>query len=282
MSLNNLKNIKKIILSDSVNGKWKEKILSEDKGIELAKTDYTESLQAFKNNQIIYRGEQNLENRNIYEINPELRKSRGTLSNNIYTILFSEILPSWSKYPKRNHCIIGSTSENSTFMYGETFIVLPKDGSKLAIAPYHDFWNSFTDSPYIYIQRLNKFSKDINIIFSYICNENYDYIDKDVILYWFNEVAPKFFKDKSNIDKLLFDIRDKIYFPDMLQMFLENNDNLIKFFDNILNPNNNGFEIIPISDYKIKNKEYAGKPREIWFDNTCLIISKNYANYLFR
>jgi hypothetical protein len=282
MSLNNLKNIKKILLSDAVNDNWSENIISNEQFEKLINTDYSNSYQnIIKYNKCIYRGDKNLREDKIYQISPSLRKSRDGISDNIYTTLFSEILPSWSKYPKRNHCIIGITENNRIGQYGKRFIILPKNGTELGICLNNDMWDSFN------IQKLDENIGNNNIrnfcnsllnIFSYITKKKYNYIDKDVILYWFNEVAPEFFKYPSNIKKIKkYPMFDTYSYAKIISIIIENCNNLIEYYDKSLNAKDNGFELIDISEYK--NIEGI---KEVWFDNTCLILSLELAKNIFK
>lgn len=54
--------------------------------------------------------------------------------NNAYTFLVSELLPSWNGFPKRDHSIIFSSSEDATALYGKNiYTVLPFDGAKIVV-----------------------------------------------------------------------------------------------------------------------------------------------------
>ena len=100
---------------------------------------------------------------------PEFRKSLG--STNVHTVLMSEILPSWKKYPKRNHCFIGSTDINSsdTYIEGEGnyngekrnfYVILPKNNTKIALCYRDDLWNSFEFmSELLAVNTLEKFDE---------------------------------------------------------------------------------------------------------------------------
>ena len=61
---------------------------------------------------------------------------------NYYTILINN-LPAWKDYPKR--AIVGSTGFNKAMFYGNNlYIMLPFDGSKIAICPSMDIFGSFS------------------------------------------------------------------------------------------------------------------------------------------
>lgn len=66
--------------------------------------------------------------------------------NNLYTRLFSGILPSWKNYPPRNNCFIGSSSTGKALVYARwamrveewednLYVLLPKNGANICICP---------------------------------------------------------------------------------------------------------------------------------------------------
>ena len=64
--------------------------------------------------------------------------------------------------------------------------------------------------------------------------------------------------------------------------YLERQDkiDLIEFFDDILNPIANNFEVKSVSDYDIVSKigDYpAENGREVWTDSPCLFAKLNYS-----
>lgn len=69
------------------------------------------------------------------------RKSANTF--NYYTLLIDHILPQWSNFPKRSKSFICSNDYYGADGYGTTYIILPKNGSKIAVCPSNDIWTGF-------------------------------------------------------------------------------------------------------------------------------------------
>ena len=65
----------------------------------------------------------------LYLIGNTIRKSKNTL--NYYTILFSEVLSSWNKMPRRDKGLICSTYLSKAERYGKVFVVVPFDSTPI-------------------------------------------------------------------------------------------------------------------------------------------------------
>ena len=70
------------------------------------------------------------------------RKSANT--SNYYTVLFSDILPSWKKFPRRDESWICTTSFNEAVGYGKVYGVFPLGDPLLGICPKQDMWIKHT------------------------------------------------------------------------------------------------------------------------------------------
>lgn len=81
------------------------------------------------------------------------RKSVNTY--NWYTMLIDELMPEWSKYPKRSKSIIARVVPIRSFKDGYTpelsdeFIVMPYDKCELGMCPQSDIWISFKGADYV-------------------------------------------------------------------------------------------------------------------------------------
>lgn len=60
-----------------------------------------------------------------------------------YCSLYQQYGSQWSRFPRRGNSIIATTSKVYSSQYGETYNIIPKDGTVLAICPDIDWWNSF-------------------------------------------------------------------------------------------------------------------------------------------
>ena len=65
----------------------------------------------------------------LYLIGKTKRKSIDI--SNHYTVLFSEILSSWSKLPRRDKGLICSTNANWSSRFGKVFGVIPFDSTPI-------------------------------------------------------------------------------------------------------------------------------------------------------
>jgi hypothetical protein len=268
---NNLRNIKKILLSSSENG-WNSKRIDYSTLKELLLTDYYEAYRLAMDNIVIYRGDKSFYEKDIYYINPGIRKSQNS-KYNLYTTLFSEILPSWSKYPKRNHSVICTTlpATASDYGHGVAFLILPKNGTELGICPAPDIWGSFKQSSIEVLSWFEKMYYKLLRICGYSDTSN-GFKDIKEILNSFEFLKNHEITEEESsifINDISFTDSDVILATDLVR----NNKNLLEFFDKILlNPNQNNFKLI-----KLKDLESHYKENEIWFDNEYLAIE--YYNF---
>jgi hypothetical protein len=273
-----LNKLKKLILADVINKKWDQKEVSLD---ELNNESYSDILKAYiKNtNSYIYRGDKNLDNTKCYEITPGLRKSAKGVSN-IYTTLFSEILPSWSKYPKRNHCIIGVIGDSETAkVYGKRFILIPKNGTSIGICYKSDIWGSFENLREF--GDLKNLDNILQIIFNYVKFKisgtdvkMEEYYNKNKLLKDI-EILLKFLDNRDNRNHFEVEVYPYVkkicsvgHIDQIVYFILDNRNNLLKAFDELLNPDINKFSLINTNNF---HNSYSIE-REVWFDNTCLCI----------
>jgi hypothetical protein len=66
------------------------------------------------------------------------RVSRNT--SNTYTLIIDNS-PAWKEYPKRSKSIICTTDYDVAADYGNPYLVLPYDGSKIGVCPTSDIWD---------------------------------------------------------------------------------------------------------------------------------------------
>lgn len=156
----------------------------------------------------IYRGDSNLINAAYvsYSKNRSERKSANT--TNEYTYLFSEILDSWKKYPKRNKSIICSTSEKYAADYGNVYYVIPFDKTSIGICPQSDLWTSFkkgldkifNNTTYISLNNLNMYLRTI----FYFDDNNSEIKNKKILNTTLKDLIDDAIKSKrfSNIERI--------------------------------------------------------------------------------
>lgn len=197
------KNIDKILLSAAMSENTKNRYQyfngydAEDVLEHFFTKDFSEAYQAYKQGKIIYRGDRSLEGNTIIGVTPGIRVSQNT--SNIYTSLFSGILPSWDEYPKRNSCAVCTNNEDKASRYAghDIFVIFPKNGTKIGICPTKDIWMSFNVLLKHYqIENLDTFNKMIIGYAEYVLNNP----ELDIIA-MFNTV------DTDEIEEVFFDIQ---------------------------------------------------------------------------
>jgi hypothetical protein len=223
--------------------------------------DFSTAVNLYNANIRFYRGIETREEAFIQHP----RHRRSISKSNIHTILLSEILPSWSKYPKRNNSIIFSASPETAKQYvpdenSGLYAVFPEEGAQLGISPTSDIGNAFG----ITIPDMNEILGEIYKLFFRadlekdgnlleFLNKLQDY-DRDRIL-----------QNKDTILKVITKPEDAARF---ITGIVEA-ENIIGFLDDYMHPVKNGFRLNKIYDDLsfLINTDY-----EIWTEESCLMI----------
>ena len=243
----------------------------------LMKTDYSEAAKSAKKGICIYRGQRDGYINSPFISTPNYRISQNA-NYNIYTRLLSDILPSWKEYPKRNHSFICTNNINRADDYGNIYIVLPKNGTKLGICPEEDIWDSFQTLPYT----LNDFNIELSAFLLWILNtDNSDntYNKINMAKLFENGTTDEIENLFYNADKKMINFLSandyEIYYPEMVhndlaEKILSNyKDELITgTLNDMLNPETNHFNLIDIKNYS----SFFADNNEIWFDNEAIFI----------
>jgi hypothetical protein len=130
--------------------------LTKDELTELLRTDYSSAYKKFLENKIMFRGVNDSTKNLVGQyglLKPGFRISQYARYN-LYTRLFSDILPSWKGYPPRNRSFICSTSTSYAAQFASSesggpptmanvYAVLPKNGAVIGVCPDVDLWWSF-------------------------------------------------------------------------------------------------------------------------------------------
>lgn len=138
--------------------------LKEEHFYELLKTDFSEAHQAAMNGKFIFKGMYLTDSDGVFYMSKiENRPSRNT--HNFYTLWINNH-PDWAAFPNRN--VIGANSADVAGNYGfDTYVILPKNGSKIGVCPAEDLWVSFKN-----IQNLNTSADVVMDMFRYIFKDN--------------------------------------------------------------------------------------------------------------
>jgi hypothetical protein len=205
----------------------------------LIQTDFKDAFKAYSTNKTkIYRNVKKFyDNYGYVDPSKSTRKSANT--SNHYTLMMDN-LPEWKAFPKRSKSVICIT--NLEFRY----IVLPKNGAKIAVCPNSDIWVSFGN---IFLISLN-----------YILSDLYKIEDKN-----FNTMK----KQMENIS--INNIRskgEKLGYAPLIKLlnYVTNEKNLFELVKKFLNPFE--FKIAKIGDFIPTNNE-------VWTDSPCLLIRKD-------
>lgn len=265
------------ILADTLNGekdnavKYTNIKFNEIK--ELLATDYSQAYDAYRYHDVlIYRGSDSYAHAETRLAVPGNRVSKGLA--HVYTKLMSDVLPSWSKYPKRNKSFICSLSSDYAEEFGSVLAVLPKNDTPIAISPTTDIWNAFRDlneliNPDKSFHQLDMLDDTITSIFKYLSDTSEKMItftteSKSEVIAFFDDLDEKIRAADGVISK----------YPPLSDEIINNAyegkstyDLLAKFLD----PDRNGFKIKNITEINSDNDE-----NEVWFSNECMIIDPFY------
>ena len=118
-------------------------LVDADQAGTLLKEEFSSAFNKWHQGHRIYRNCH--DHGDIFIAEPEIRTSSDT--SNEYTVLISELLPSWRSFPKRNRCFIGSTcsfiADEYTGPLRSTYCVFPLNRSEIALCSKRDMWESF-------------------------------------------------------------------------------------------------------------------------------------------
>jgi hypothetical protein len=111
--------------------------------ISLLTTYCSEALaSSIKSDKFIYKGLEYF-NKPYYAIDSSKIKRQSQNTVNFYTEYVSKHSANWKMFPRRDHCLVCSTSSYYANNYGTLYMVFPADGTKIGICPEQDFWESF-------------------------------------------------------------------------------------------------------------------------------------------
>ena len=266
--------------------------------------DYSQAFEALKSGIAIYRGDASLNGRKVIGVTPGTRTSQYT--SNIYTSLFSCVLPSWKSFPRRDKSIICTNDDATAYNYasGNVFYVFPKNGAKIGICPTRDIWLSFEATLYkdYGLNDLKEFNDDvlkyISLLFDTdkrIVTKQFKTDNDDQIKEIFNNIEDETrrvindtyldFVDDKNINELdenIIDIGIEDFSAHIGQRYFNGVNfietlirkayygQLIPWLDEILTPKKNKFKIGSVFDIPNNTKN------ELWFSNHCIMISASY------
>ena len=177
----------------------------------------------------------------------------------------STILSSWKNFPRRDLGIICSTDPGRSRSYGEVFIMIPFDNTKIGICSDEDLWDSFPYLKQTYgiesISEIKWFLNEVNI-----SEMNIDKIKTITIgdLY-------KIYSSKS-----FFDTIGALYSKNLLKYISNPTNSYItikEWLEDALDPIKNKFKT-GTAAWKLPSQS------EVWFDGSCVAIPLNELNQI--
>lgn len=206
-----------------------------------------------------------------------VRRSANT--ENYYTFLLDNILPSWRKYPDRSKSFICSSSKYRASMYGNVYVVFPKDGTPLGVAPEEDIWDSFDN---LDMFNLNMFNRFIQNLFNYVLGKKQQ-TRFDHSLEKFKNTLKSVDQELQNMNKEqhedLFDFMTtgmKSNTQLMNKLFpLKQGETLVSKLNTLMNPDHNGFQLI-----KAEQNKPSGK--ECWFKGEAVFVHINSLDKILK
>ena len=236
-----------------------EKLQDTYEVLELLNSDYSEAWKAFKEGKKLFRGltvsinafdspfVSSTTDADRLSMHAAHRKK-----DSIYNSLFSKLLPSWKLYPKRNKSIICSNTYMIASDYGNVYHVFPINGTILGECPSYDLWFSFDNA-----------LKDVRNLLYKICIELDEHKTKE------NIMINNSITSLQHLD-VVFTVIQKIFniTEDELLSKIVDGKKLIDHLDDLLDPDQNKFKKISISEIDMDKKH------EYWFSGTCLYIDR--------
>lgn len=166
-------------LEEAIISKWDVKDTSVKKAVEYLNANCKDGLKAIKNNGVLFRGS-NLYTEKGFAIIDSSKGARTSRdSNNMYQLMMDNSV-ALNAFPKRTHSLICTTDANIAASYGNVNIIIPIDGTQLALADTNDFFNNQIRSN-LYsgdIEDLSSYMGQIALIFGANAVTKFGYADK--------------------------------------------------------------------------------------------------------
>ncbi len=248
------------------------KALEDEDAYALVKKHCKKAYNAYLKGWAIYRGIKYPINYHMF-IDPSKSTRKSANTSNYYTLLVDNN-PLWKDYPKRSQSIICTNSQRKTLGFGEMFVVLPYDGSRMGVAPEHDFWFSFEktlgfgNSLNYFNMKLDALGDSLGVNISKYA-KNWSSFKKGI-----KEIESMIEKDGASLGML-----SKTIPPFKMT---QNKDDLLENIFSLLDPKKNGFKVT--TNPTQLPKEAQGLGQEIWTDGKSILIDmfswQNLQNFM--
>jgi hypothetical protein len=231
------------------------KKISLEEVLSLIKTDYSDSWNQFYSDKVkLYRGIILPAPVKYCIVDPTVRERESkSLPTNYYNTLFSKHLNSWKEFPPRNKSLICASIEDKARNFGRLHLVLPKNGAKLGVCPFPDFWNCFSKA-LAAIKADNPFEKIIKNNLSNFDSHSKNQYDRDLY------ALPDF---EDMLFSLIYDFSSSL--EEIIKLKDENGNTLLSYFEKYFDPDFNNIHLKNITD-KINDRA------EVWTDSKSIVI----------
>lgn len=200
-------------------------------------------------------------------------KERTSRLSNYYTLFqYVSNADSWSNLPRRNHSIICTTSRETAAGWGSIMAVFPFDNTKFGLCSSDDF----NIGAFPYAEKMLNSHGDIGTRIDNIDSKlrmltGYHKKNKDE---WFHTVKKAYDYDPEKFKQVFERTRDL----DFYEVFVKYDGDLEKLYDDILDPDKNGFNALTGMPALVSAAKKFD--REVWFDNKCVFIPEHLLHSL--
>ena len=239
-----------------------------------------------------------------YHVDPTTKYRASSGTNNFYTSFISTS-PRWRDYPRRDHSVIGSTSDSAALKYGDSvFYVVPENGAKFAFCDEPDCWNSFkyaseliATPPRGGLPNINTtiamfFTAAANVLsagddtmtsFAKSLPRNYDSIDRmighetDKFIKIADDMRDDIIENLMAIVKQYNELRLGSYSMSLQQSkfasLIEQYPSFRELFEDMFDPEKNNIKLVSSIDDPVVI--HTNHSKEFWTDAKCLLIPLN-------
>ena len=260
---------------------------------------YSDQISAYYNGKnSIFRGMKDIGQVKVADGNKINRRS-AYAQNNLYTILMSEILPSWKEYPKRTNSFICSSRVLYARFYGETqYHIIPLENQKIVACSSDDIWQSFPnigrEIPPLsnHSHLLNSFNgfvpslaNGLSSVTNNVVKDN-PISTRSNIVVMLNSMIRNIRKlvnsNREDLDDAIVEISKNWYGDKTLDDWLENDffpafkENpkltMVDYLDDIMNPVNNYFQLLTPNQYYNESLSQDNLGVEVWLSGLVLCV----------
>lgn len=215
----------------------------------------------------------------IVYVDPSKAERVSANTSNEYNILFSHILPSWQKFPKRNRSLICSGNYGRANSYSggnKAYIVMPLGNPLIAICPHEDFWDSFDISPPDFNDLFRDFYKAFRIVFDELKLPVKLATIEDIVRF-LKLIDKVLIEEPKQLAKVVDDFESGFWGKDRRKTVLNllTSGDSINALDKFFEPTKNSFGLWSYN-------EYLSVPNEVWFSGPAVLIKQEAFDKFFN